>query len=204
MKSTKGFTLIEMAVVLAIIAILAAMLTPLLTNYIDNARNVRATADTSSLAKAYLLHYRDTSFFPVYSSGAQSTGVPSKNCQVSGSAGTPALPTGTNHANWAGGMNCVAGTIGLIRSFLNVNTLGLSTSASNSNSAYRGPYLDGLDGSDPWGQPYVVTSKHLGSNQTYYAFTISAGPDLGLGTDPLQVHSSVLATTGDDITTLIR
>ncbi len=37
MKS-KGFTLIELAVVLAIIAVLAAVLTPMVTGYLDQAR----------------------------------------------------------------------------------------------------------------------------------------------------------------------
>ena len=41
MKS-KGFTLIELAVVLAIIAVLAAVLTPMVTGYLDQARVARA------------------------------------------------------------------------------------------------------------------------------------------------------------------
>ena len=45
MSTNKGFTLIELAVVLAIIAILAAVLTPMVTGYIDQARETRAQAD---------------------------------------------------------------------------------------------------------------------------------------------------------------
>ena len=40
----KGMTLIELAVVMAVIAVLAAILTPLVTSYIDQARNTRAAA----------------------------------------------------------------------------------------------------------------------------------------------------------------
>ena len=43
MKSN-GFTLIELAVVLAIIAVLAAVLTPMVTGYIDQARIERLIA----------------------------------------------------------------------------------------------------------------------------------------------------------------
>ena len=49
MKS-KGFTLIELAVVLAIIAFLAAILTPIVTNYIDQARIARTMSDARVLA----------------------------------------------------------------------------------------------------------------------------------------------------------
>src|SRR5438270_13871370 len=65
MKS-KGFTLIELAVVLAIIAVLAAILTPMVTGYLDQARVARAQADTRTIADAVKLYQRDTGRWPVY------------------------------------------------------------------------------------------------------------------------------------------
>ena len=44
-KKTKGFTLVEVIVVLVIIAILAALLVPGLTGYIDKARNQAAIVE---------------------------------------------------------------------------------------------------------------------------------------------------------------
>src|SRR5436190_24161865 len=68
MNNNKGFTLIELAVVLAIIAVLAAILTPMVTNYLDQARTARAMGDTRTIADAVRLYKRDTGFYPIYSS----------------------------------------------------------------------------------------------------------------------------------------
>ena len=62
----QGFTLIEMAIVLAIISVLAAVLTPVVTNYVDQARIARATADVKTIADAMRLYQRDAARFPVY------------------------------------------------------------------------------------------------------------------------------------------
>src|SRR2546426_10846808 len=66
MMKSKGFTLIELAVVLAIIAVLAAVLTPMVAGYLDQARIARAQADTRTIADAIKLYQRDTGRWPVY------------------------------------------------------------------------------------------------------------------------------------------
>lgn len=51
-KSSKGFTLVELIVVLVILAILAALLVPALTGYIDRAREKAYIAECRSLVQA--------------------------------------------------------------------------------------------------------------------------------------------------------
>ena len=51
-KSKRGFTLVELIVVLVILAILAALLIPALTGYIDKARKNQVVAETRALTQA--------------------------------------------------------------------------------------------------------------------------------------------------------
>ena len=51
-KSKRGFTLVELIVVLVILAILAALLIPALTGYIDKARKSQVVAETRALTQA--------------------------------------------------------------------------------------------------------------------------------------------------------
>ena len=63
---SRGFTLIELAVVLAIIAVLAGILTPIVIGYVDEARITRAAADTRAIGTALFSYKRDTARFPIY------------------------------------------------------------------------------------------------------------------------------------------
>lgn len=51
-KSKRGFTLVELIVVLVILAILAALLIPALTGYIDKAKKSQVVAETRMLTQA--------------------------------------------------------------------------------------------------------------------------------------------------------
>ena len=78
-KNTKrGFTLVELIVVLVILAILAALLIPALTRYIDKARKSQVVAETRMLTQAV-----QTEMSTLYGSDRKSTRLNSSHNVIS-------------------------------------------------------------------------------------------------------------------------
>ena len=63
-KSLLGFTLLEMVIVVAIIALLAGILVPVAINQVDEAQETRAIGDVKAIANALLLYKKDTGVWP--------------------------------------------------------------------------------------------------------------------------------------------
>ena len=190
----KGFTLIEIAVVLAVIAVLAAILTPLVTSYIDQSRNTRAAADVRAIAQAAQLFKRDTGQYPVYVDDTASDADTESATELVGSGSVPSDSSVAQ--DWEFDSN------GDLETFINTNTLNLTTSnPRRGRTAYRGPYL-GTINEDPWGNTYVLNAINLLRSATNIGFVISAGPDGNLDTDRDQ--TGTLDVTGDDIAVRIK
>jgi type II secretory pathway pseudopilin PulG len=171
--------------VIAIIAVLAGILTPVVNGYLEQARISRATAETRLIADAIRYYHRDTGRYPVYSTPTDNT--------VDGEflIGPGTAPAGV-----------VGTTISLI-TYLTTNVAGYSTTAKMTSAGYRGPYLGSAD-ADPWGRSYVATGTELGAN-TNWAFVVSAGPDGEVTTDVTQDKSlGPFATADDDVGAIIK
>lgn len=70
-SNQRGFTLIEIMVVVVILGILAAIVAPKLLNKPDEARVTKATADIKGLEQALGLFKLDNGFFPSTEQGLQ-------------------------------------------------------------------------------------------------------------------------------------
>jgi len=189
----RGFTLVEMAIVLAIISVLTALLTPVVLNYVDDARISRATADVKTIADAIRLYQRDTARYPIYADATQAAADTPAATELVGPGNSP-----TANGTWSS-FTTNTGLVGA----LNQNLLGLPTSSQVGRVAYRGPYIGSLD-TDPWGNRYVVTATNLKVSSANWAFAISAGPNGALETNPSHPNTSAFMVSGDDLVAIIK
>src|SRR5436853_7711402 len=93
----RGFTLIEMVITLAIIATLVAILTPVVTNYVDQARIAKAQSDVRTIGEAISRFEKDVGRYPMFSDGT--IGLPDSSANVVRLDGFGALAT-TTGSNW--------------------------------------------------------------------------------------------------------
>jgi type II secretory pathway pseudopilin PulG len=186
--------LIEVLVAVAIVAIIAGAITPLVLKYIGDARRTRALSDARTLGQAILAFNLDTGRWPVSNDG--NLGDAGELSRLVGlaagdiSAGN--IPDGAGTApgdgNWDGGGS--GGDAGAIDDFLKYNadsdTDPLYTASMNPalSPGWNGPYVQDVP-LDPWGSPYVINVRYLdggGVNgvttaeaQDHAVFVLSAG-----------------------------
>ena len=158
-----GFTLIELAVVLAIIAVLAAVLTPMVTGYLDQARIVRAQADTRTIADAIKLYNRDTGRWPIYDNSTDNS-----SDTAAGGKADVGNSTGSSPADgggWQIGTQLAGSSLEL---YINNDRTSVG-SAAFPKTALRGPYIGAVD-SDPWSNKYLLNAANLKRTSTSHAY----------------------------------
>jgi len=181
-SSTRGFTLIEVIVILAVIAVLVAILTPTVLKYIEDARLSRGLEDVRVISAAINDLIKDTGKYP----GSMLDQTAPANTFLCG-PGTLA-----GGATWGTTTNCES-----LSNHLVINDPGVSGGTDNYPSSgkfrWRGPYVQGLQ-EDPWGNAYQINASTLVGGNTSPTWVISAGPD---GT--FQTLTTDTALAGDDV-----
>jgi len=190
-----GFSMLELVVVLVVTGILAAVLTPILFNFVDEARQTRADLEVQNIARAIQNFNRNTGKWPIFKSGIAIT-TTSDYYEV---LLTPGELPSVNDAAWLPG----ASERGDLEDVLNRNTPSYGTSG---RFAWRGPYASEL-AADPWGNAYLVSAGNLFFGQDIAGMVLSAGPngtvettfaqDIGSGADDVVIG-------GDDVVARIR
>jgi len=195
-----GFTLIEIVIVLAVIAVLVAIITPLIGGYLEDTKITRAQSDCKVLAQSILNFNEDTAVFPIYSFSSGSTD-PLKNdnaiIDVLYTKGNKARTSGTETEDW------LTGNRDHLRNHLEkgVTPLGGSYPTTPRTFAWRGPYQTNFM-PDPWNNKYYVNATHLKPGSANNAvWVLSAGPNGVIETSFTQSATGATTPTlgGDDI-----
>jgi len=209
----RGFTLIEIVIAVAIVAIFAAAMTPMVFRHLEDAKIGKAQNETEVIASAVLGYYKDVGRWPYTNlNGPDGNAVRRviSSTDIASGTGPDAAP---GAGNWG-----TYGTTKPLGDYLYYNnpdddsrTDGSAADQDNQDwptsgpGAWRGPYLDSYSMNDPWGHAYVINSYYFPGAYTgsvrHKVFVLSAGPN---GVWETGFNSNTPEEiTGDDVGTLI-
>ena len=185
-SSQRGFTLIEAAVAIAVVAILSGIIIPLVVKNLRDSQVSRAKNDVQVIAGTLASQIKDTGRRPLgagpnlLNGGGVSTGV--GNVTWGSGPATGVVPTGLT-APPAGNtfINLFTADARVAAQRNAGNSLfGFVGAATQQEFQYQGPYLgtDVAEKLDPWGNRYIL----LGYSQTSGTingpvWVVSAGPN---------------------------
>jgi len=214
LNNRRGFTLIEIVIAVAIVAIFAAAISPMVFRHLEDAKISKAQSEAETIATAVLAYYKDVSTWP-YTNANGPTG---NGIDRVLSSTTVATGTGTDAqagaANWG-----TYGNTKPLGDYLFYNnpdddsrTDGSAADQNNQDwpttgrNAWKGPYLESYDFADPWGNAYVLNVRYFpGGRYTgtvrHKVLVLSAGPNGVWETGYSDAATEDI--TGDDIGTVI-
>ena len=168
-----GFTLVEVIVIVAILAILAGILVPMIFSQIDEARIARAESDAKSISSAMLAFRKDVAVWP-------------------NQAGPDCNPSITLlHGGGNEPASLAAAGFNTTSKERIMNSLMRDNQECYDTTLYKGPYLPQVE-ADPWGNHYFLAANNFNNDSP--VFILSAGPN---GTVDTPSFSTQLL--GDDI-----
>jgi prepilin-type N-terminal cleavage/methylation domain-containing protein len=182
----RGFTLIEVIIAVALVAIMAVAIAPPLVQNIKNGKVTRAQSDAQTIGTAILSFYKDVGDWPTAGvSGGYLARLVGNSAQGGGNNGIPAgSGTVSGSSNWRDFGQ--AGTMAeyLIRNKTTGGTPLYSVSRNPmSEPGWNGPYLAEIT-TDPWGSPYMVNIRY------------ARPPMSGTSTEDFDKHNLLVLSAG--------
>ena len=181
----KGYTLVEVAAVVAVTATLAAVVVPIAVDKTKEGKLAAAKQDCQQIGNAITSFYKDVGEFPAFPATVSTFRADRTYYEVLRSGNDTSHDPGsvTISQNWG------ATHVDYLENHLVVDNPG--DPLGNKNNAYlnrhklnwKGPYVESLTKRDPWGNNYLVYVKamHTASSgvtgEKEYGWIISAGPN---------------------------
>lgn len=207
-----GFTLMEIVIAVAIVALFAAAISPVVFKHLQDAKITKAMDETKALAASVLVLNKDTGYWPMTNTNGPAGTIDRivSSTHIATAAGTGA---GSGASNWG-----TYGATKILGDFLYNNNPDDDTGAASFDqagqdypttgvNAWRGPYIDRYSFDDPWGHAYVINARYFsgglyGGTVRHKVFVLSAGPD-GKWQTPYSDAVSEDEILGDDIGAVI-
>jgi len=209
-----GFTLIEIVIAVAIVAIFAAALSPMVFRHLEDAKLAKAQNEAETISSAVLSYYKDVGAWPYTNANGPTGNTVARMISSTTLATAAGAGAGTGATNWG-----TYGTAKPIGDYLYYNNPDDDSSVTGAGAdqpnadwpttgqtAWKGPYLDQYSFNDPWGKAYVVNIRYApGGAYTgtlrHKVFVLSAGPN---GTwETAYNDATVEEVLGDDIGTVV-
>ncbi|MEZ4387273.1 MAG: prepilin-type N-terminal cleavage/methylation domain-containing protein [Candidatus Krumholzibacteriia bacterium] len=213
-SNRRGFTLIEIVIAVAIVAIFAAAISPMVFRHLEDAKIGKAQNEAETIATAVLNYYKDTGSWPYTNANGPAGNAVSRVISSTTVAVGAGPSAGAGAGNW--GTYGTAKQLGDYLYFNNPDDDSSATGAgANQNNqdwpttgkfAWKGPYVDSYEILDPWGNAYVINSRYLPGGVyagavRHKVFVLSAGPDGRWETG--YADGSTEDILGDDVGTVI-
>jgi len=166
--TNKAFTLVEVIVILAVISILVAIVTPTVLKYIAEAQQSRAEEDVRSISVVLTDLIKDTGQYPG-SKLAAPGGIPT----------TFLCGPGTKlGGSWGDDTTCAVLTKHIVENDPSQDSIagGSGDYRTTGRRKFKGPYVQIIN-EDPWGNAYQINATSLVGGDTSPTWIISAGPD---------------------------
>lgn len=181
MKSNRrGFTLIEVIVVAAIISLLAGILVPMIFNQLDSAKEAKALAECKTISTSILMFRKDTGKWPYYVES-------DCNQTYTTLEGSGIQPTDSN--GWQ-----IDSNPALLSSILNLPA-GQTCYKNQKVLAYL-PTVN----EDPWGYRYIVNVSSFAANTPVWVISAGANGCMDTSASSHKLNDSPCAGgPGDDI-----
>jgi len=190
--TNKAFTLVEIIVILAVVSILVAIVTPTVLKYISEAQVSRAEEDVRNLSVVINDLIKDTGQYP----GSKLPIIATVQTAFLCGPGTKM----TAPSPWGSGTTCADITMHIVENDPSQDGTPGSTGdyRTTGRRKFKGPYVQILN-EDPWGNAYQINASTLIGGDTSPTWVISAGPNGTFDTAPTDT-----AISSDDMGVRIK